>query len=62
VWPVSLVPYPKSYTLHHPVAGVLVFKTKVMCVQQPRGPALKNVHLSPGGSENHVAAQRGPVP
>jgi hypothetical protein len=49
MWPVSLVPYPKSCTLLHSVAGVLVFKTKVLCVQQPRGPSLKNKHLSPGG-------------
>jgi hypothetical protein len=62
VWPVSLVPYTKSCTLHHSVAGVLVFKTKVICVQQPGGLALKNGHLSPGGSGNHVAAQPGPVP
>jgi hypothetical protein len=62
VWPVSLVPYPKSYTLHHSVDGVLVFKTKVLCVQQPGGLALKNGHLSPGGFENHVAAQPSPVP
>jgi hypothetical protein len=62
VWPVSLVPYPKSCTLHHSVVGVLVFKTIVMCVQQPGGPALKNGHLSLGGSGNHVAAQPGPVP
>jgi hypothetical protein len=62
VWPVSLVPYPKPCTLHHPVGGVLVFKTKVLCVQQPGGPALKNGHLSPGGSRNHVVAQPGPVP
>jgi hypothetical protein len=51
VWPVSLVPYPKSCTLHHSMAGVLVFKTIVLCVQQPGGPALKNGHLSPGGPE-----------
>jgi hypothetical protein len=62
VWPVSLVPYPKSCTLHHSVTGVLVFKTIVMCVQQPGGPDLKNRHLSPGGSGNRVAAQPGPVP
>jgi hypothetical protein len=62
VWPVSLVPYPKSCTLHHSVAGVLVFKTIVLCVQQPGGLALKNRYLSPGGSRNHVAAQPGPVP
>jgi hypothetical protein len=59
VWPVSLVSYPKSCTLRRSVAGVLVFKTIVMCVQQPGGPALKNGHLSPGGSGNHVAAQPG---
>jgi hypothetical protein len=62
VWPVSLVPYPKSCTIHHSVAGVLVFKTIVLCVQQPGGPALKNEHLSPRWSGNHVAAQPGPVP
>jgi hypothetical protein len=33
------------------MAGVLVFKTIVLCVQQPGGPALKNGHLSPGGPE-----------
>jgi hypothetical protein len=48
VWPVSLVPYPKSCTLHYSMTGVLVFKTKVMCIQQPGGPALKNGHLSHG--------------
>jgi hypothetical protein len=48
VWSVSLVPYPKSCTLHHSVVGVLVFKTEVLCVQQPGGLALKNGHLSPG--------------
>jgi hypothetical protein len=42
--------------------GVLVFKTIVLRVQQPGGPALKNMHLSPGGSGSHVAAQAGPVP
>jgi hypothetical protein len=61
VWPVSLVPYPKSYTLHS-VIGVLIFKTIVLCVKQPGGPALKNGHLSPWGFGNHVAAQPGPVP
>jgi hypothetical protein len=25
VWPLSLVPYLKAYTLHHPVTGTLVF-------------------------------------
>jgi hypothetical protein len=63
MWPVSLVPYPKSCTLRHSVMGVLLFKTIVLCVQQLGGPALKNEHLSPGGgSGNRVATQPGPVP
>jgi hypothetical protein len=41
---------------------VLVFETIVLRIQQPGGPALKNRHLSPGGSGSHVAAQPGRVP
>jgi hypothetical protein len=36
VWPLSLVPYPKACTLHHPVSPTTW------------GSALENGHLSPG--------------
>jgi hypothetical protein len=35
VWPLSLVPYPKAYTLHHSVTGTRVFGTIVLWVRQP---------------------------
>jgi hypothetical protein len=54
VWPVSLVPYPKSCTLHHSVTGALVFGTI--------GPELEKRCLSPGVVRSRVAAQPGPVP
>jgi hypothetical protein len=62
MWPVSLVPYPKSCTLHHSVTGALEFGAIVLWVRQPGGPALENGHLSPGVVRNRVAAQPSPVP
>jgi hypothetical protein len=35
VWPLSLVLYPKSCTLHHSVMGTLVFEAIVLWVRQP---------------------------
>ena len=35
VWPLSLVLYPKAYTLHHSVTGTLVFGAIVLWVRQP---------------------------
>jgi hypothetical protein len=62
VWLLSLVPYPKAYTLHHSVTGTLVFGAI-----SPVGPAtwgleLENGHLSPGVVRSRVAAQTGSVP
>jgi hypothetical protein len=62
VWPVSLVPYPKSCTLHHSVTGALVFGAISHVGPTTWGPELEKRHLSPGVVRSHVAAQPGPVP
>jgi hypothetical protein len=62
VWPVSLVPYPKSCTLHHSVKGALVFGTISPVRPTAWGPELENRCLSPGVVWSRVAAQPGPVP
>jgi hypothetical protein len=62
VWPVSLVPYPKSCTLHHSVMGALVFGTLSPVHPTAWGPELEKRCLSPGVVRSRVAAQPGPVP
>jgi hypothetical protein len=62
VWPVSLVSYPKSYTLHHSVTGALVFGTISPVRPTAWGPELEKRCLSPGVVRSHVAAQPGPLP
>jgi hypothetical protein len=62
VWPVSLVSYPKSCTLHHSVTGTLVFGTISPVHPIAWGPELEKRCLSPGVVRSHVAAQPGPVP
>jgi hypothetical protein len=61
VWPVSLVPYPKSCTLHS-VTGALVFGTISPVRPTAWGPELEKRCLSPGVVRSLVAAQPGPVP
>jgi hypothetical protein len=48
MWLVSLVPYPKSCTLHHSVMGALVFGTISHVGLTTWGPELEKRHLSPG--------------
>jgi hypothetical protein len=62
VWPVRLVPYPKSCTLHHSVTGALVFGTISPVRPTTWGLELEKRRLSPGVVRSHVAAQPGPVP
>jgi hypothetical protein len=62
VWSISLVPYPKSCTLHHSVTGALVFGTISPVRPTTWGPKLEKRCLSPGMVQSRVAAQPGPVP
>jgi hypothetical protein len=62
VWPVSLVPYPESCTLHHSVTGTLVLGTISPVDPTTWGPELEKRRLSPGVVQSRVAAQPGPVP
>jgi hypothetical protein len=62
VWPVSLVSYPKSCTLHHSMTGALVFGTIRPVCPTAWGPELEKRCLSPGVVQSRVAAQPGPVP
>jgi hypothetical protein len=62
VWPLSLVPYPKACTLHHPVTGTQVFGAISHVGPATWGLELENGHLSPGVVRSRVAAQPGPVP
>jgi hypothetical protein len=62
VWPLSLVPYPKACTLHHPVTGTQVFGTISHVGPATWGPELENGHLSPGVVRSRVTAQPSPVP
>jgi hypothetical protein len=48
VWPLSLVLYPKAYTLHHSVTGTLVFGAISPMGPATWGPKLENGHLSSG--------------
>jgi hypothetical protein len=62
VWPVSLVPYRKSCTLHHSVTSTLVFGAISLVGPTTLGPELEKRHLSPGVVQSRIAAQPGPVP
>jgi hypothetical protein len=62
VWPISLVPYPKSCTLHRSVMSALVFGTISPVRPTTWGPELEKRCLSPRVVRSHVAAQPGPVP
>jgi hypothetical protein len=62
VRPVSLVPYQKPYTLHHSMTSTLVLRAISPVGPTTWGPELEKRRLSPGVVQNHVAAQRGPVP
>jgi hypothetical protein len=62
VWPVSLVPYLKSCTLHHSVMGALVFGTISPVRPTTWGPELEKRRLYPGVVRSRVATQPGPVP
>jgi hypothetical protein len=62
MWSVSLVPYPKSYTLHHSVTSALVFGAISPVGSTTWGLELEKRHLSPGVVRSHVATQPGPVP
>jgi hypothetical protein len=46
VWSLSLVPYPKAYTLHRSVMGTLVFGAISPVGPATWGPELENGHLS----------------
>jgi hypothetical protein len=61
MWPVSLVPYPKSCTLHHSVTGAIVFGTISPVRPIAWGPELEKRCLSPRVVRSRVAAQPGPV-
>jgi hypothetical protein len=61
VWPVSVVPYPKSCTLHS-VMGALVFGTISPVRPTAWGSELEKRCLSLGVVRSRVAAQPGPVP
>jgi hypothetical protein len=56
VWPVSLVPYPKSYTLHHSMTGTLVLGAISPVGPTTWGPELEKRHLSAGVVRSRVAA------
>jgi hypothetical protein len=60
MWPLSLVPYPKACTLHHPVMGTQVFGAISPVGPATRGPELENGLLSPGVVWSHVATQPSP--
>jgi hypothetical protein len=62
VWTVSLVPYPKSCTLHHSVTGALVFGAISPMRPTTWGPKLEKRCLSLGVVRSRVAAQPGSVP
>jgi hypothetical protein len=61
VWPLSLVPYPKAYTLHS-LTGTLVLGAISHVGPATWAPELKNGHLSPRVVRSRVAAQPGPIP
>jgi hypothetical protein len=62
VWLLSLVPYPKAYTLHRSVTGTLVLRTISPVSPTTWGLKLEKRHLSPGVARSRVTAQPGPVP
>jgi hypothetical protein len=59
---VSLVPYPKPFTLHHSATSALVLRAISPVGPKTWGPELEKRRLSLGVVRNHVAAQLGPVP
>jgi hypothetical protein len=61
VWPVSLVPYLKSCTLHRSVTGALVFGTISPVHPTTWGLELGKRCLSPGVVRSSVVAQPGPM-
>jgi hypothetical protein len=62
VWSVSLVPYPKSCTLHHSMTNALVFGTISPVRPTTWGPELEKRRLPLGVVRSCVAAQPSPVP
>jgi hypothetical protein len=56
VWPLSLVLYPKAYTLHRSVTGTLVLGTISPVGPTTWGPKLEKEHLSPRVVRSRVAA------
>jgi hypothetical protein len=62
VRPVSLVSYPKPYTLHHSVTSTLVLRAINPVGPTTWGPELEKRRLTPRVVQNHVAAQPSPVP
>jgi hypothetical protein len=62
VWPLSLVPYPKSCTLHRSVTGTLVLGAISPVGPTTWGPELEKRYLSLRVARSRVAAQPGPVP
>jgi hypothetical protein len=62
VWLLSLVPYPKAYTLRRSVTGTLVLRTISLVGLTTCGPELEKRHLSPRVAQSRLAAQPSPVP
>jgi hypothetical protein len=62
VQPVSLVPYRKHCTLHHPMTSTLVLRAISHVGPTTWDPELEKRRLSPRVVQNHVVAQPGPVP
>jgi hypothetical protein len=58
----SLVPYLKSYTLHHFVTSALILGAISSEGPTTWGPELEKRRLTPGLVRNRVAAQPGPIP